>query len=85
MCPDNPLLFLDLQFTCTVDLLRRIRKEDAYGRILAGRLSSQERSELLNKLIRRANAPRPSSIPRGKSRYAQDFMESANGNHGSKR
>jgi len=37
----------------------RIRKEDAYGQVLAGRLSSKERSVLINKLMQRAHVNKP--------------------------
>ena len=46
----------------------RIRKEDAYGKQLAGRLSHDQRGELVKKLIKRAQTPRPDHIARGKSR-----------------
>lgn len=46
----------------------RIRKEDAFGQVLAGRLSNQERSELVKTLCKRAKNPRPVHIARGKSR-----------------
>jgi hypothetical protein len=43
----------------------RVRREDAYGRVLAGRLNAEERSELLQKLIIRARKHRDHDIPRG--------------------
>jgi len=46
----------------------RVRKEDAFGRVLQGQLSSQERSELLSTLVKRGQVTRPGHIARGKSR-----------------
>lgn len=51
----------------------RIRKEDAYGQVLAGRLSSQERSELVKKLIQRASLKRPDHVARGKGRSGSNL------------
>lgn len=49
-------------------LYYRVRKEDAYGQVLAGRLSQQERSKLLQTLCKRATTTRPENVARGKSR-----------------
>jgi glutamate--cysteine ligase catalytic subunit len=43
----------------------RIRKQDAYGQMLAGRLNHQERSELLQALFNRGNSSRPENVARG--------------------
>ena len=37
--------------TVIIIVVVRIRKEDAYGQLLAGRLSTSERSELVKKLM----------------------------------
>ena len=50
-----------------------VRKEDAYGQVLAGRLSSQERSELVKTLIGRAKQHRPAHVPRGKGRSGSNL------------
>jgi glutamate--cysteine ligase catalytic subunit len=51
----------------------RVRKEDAYGQVLAGRLSSKERSELVKALIKRAGVHRPDHIARGKLRAGSNL------------
>lgn len=57
--------------------IETIRREDAYGRELAGRLSHQQQGELVKKLIKRAEISRPQHVARGKSRtYTNEFMES---------
>jgi hypothetical protein len=48
--------------------IHKIRKEDAYGRVLAGRLSGQEQTQLIQTLINRATIPRSSKVARGKLR-----------------
>ena len=54
--------------------IAKIRKEDAYGHVLAGKLSPTQRSELLQSLIERAHIPRSNKVPRGKSRtYSDSF------------
>jgi hypothetical protein len=64
----NGLYFTSLLLFC------RVRKEDAYGRELAGRLSHQQRGELVQKLIARAGQQRPAHVARGKSRtFTHDF------------
>ncbi|RYH21260.1 hypothetical protein EON65_21100 [archaeon] len=45
-----------------------MRKEDAYGTELAGRLTHAQRGELVKKLVMRATSPRPSYVARGKYR-----------------
>jgi len=42
----------------------RVRREDAYGQLLAGRLSGFEKSELLKSLASRASK-RPDHVARG--------------------
>lgn len=42
-----------------------MRKEDAYGQLLAGRLSGFEKSELLKSLASRAHNQRPDNVARG--------------------
>ena len=42
-----------------------VRKEDAYGQLLAGRLSGFEKSELLKSLALRAHNQRPDNVARG--------------------
>ncbi len=49
-------------------MIYRVRKEDAYGQVLAGRLSQQERSKLLQTLCKRAAGSRTETAPRAKSR-----------------
>lgn len=49
-------------------VIERVRKEDAYGSVLPGRLTSQERAELIQTLVKRAALPRPEHVARGKSR-----------------
>lgn len=44
--------------------MNRIRKEDAYGQVLPGRLSTKERSELIKKLIGRAHVNKPDVVAR---------------------
>lgn len=46
-------------------IVGRVRKEDAYGQLLAGRLSGFEKSELLKSLASRAHMQRPDNIARG--------------------
>jgi hypothetical protein len=49
--------------------IHRIRPEDAYGKKLPGRLTSEERSLLLRRLTNRAivtNNNRPQTVPRGR-------------------
>ena len=46
-------------------VIERVRKEDAYGQKLAGRLSKDERSVLIQKLVERAYMPRQENLPRG--------------------
>ena len=53
--------------------VERMRKEDAYGQVLPGRLSSHERSELLSRLMTRAYNPRPSHVPRGTTKSKRSF------------
>jgi glutamate--cysteine ligase catalytic subunit len=47
----------------------RVRPEDAYGHVLAGRLSPHERSALLQKLVERAYKPIPRGVARGSSSH----------------
>lgn len=47
-----------------------MRKEDAYGQLLAGRLSGFEKSELLKSLSARAHIQRPDHVARGMYRTA---------------
>ena len=54
----------ELLGSVTID---RVRGEDAYGQVLAGRLNPEERSELIQNLIRRAHMRRPEDKPRGTS------------------
>eukprot|EP01035_Chromulina_nebulosa_P029414 gene29414-38983_t len=54
--------------------IERVRKEDAYGQVLAGRLSNQERSELIKKLMQRAQVTKPDIAARTKWR-ADSFFE----------
>ncbi len=49
-------------------IIFRIRLDDAYGKVLPGRLSSEERSGLIQKLIERAYVPRPKNVARGTSK-----------------
>ena len=51
------------------NVIKRVRPDDAYGHILPGRLNSTERSELLEKLIRRARKPMPAGVARGTSAH----------------
>lgn len=59
------IIFLLLRTTtsyvhvCVCMYVNRVRKEDAYGQVLAGRLSNQERSELIKKLMQRAHVTKP--------------------------
>jgi hypothetical protein len=48
--------------------IAKVRKEDAFGHVLAGKLSSTQRIQLLQSLIDRAQIPRSRSVPRGKAR-----------------
>jgi len=48
--------------------VERIRPDNAYGTVLKGRLSSGERSILIQKLVARGGRQIPSDVPRGKSR-----------------
>ena len=50
-----------------------MRKEDAYGQVLAGRLSVKERSQLVKALIQRAGVHRPEHIARGKLRAGSNL------------
>ncbi len=50
----------------------RVRKEDAYGQLLAGRLSSKERSVLVKALVLRAGK-RPDHVARGKLRSGSNL------------
>jgi hypothetical protein len=48
--------------------VERVRPEDAYGSVLAGKLNSEEeRSELLERLMQRAFFRRDEAYPRGTS------------------
>lgn len=49
-------------------VIERVRPEDAYGHRLAGRLSTEERSELLKHLVQRADMERPAHVSRGLTR-----------------
>lgn len=65
--------------TLTVNEPSRVRREDAYGQALAGKLSRQQRSELVKNLIKRAEMPRPERVARGKSRgYTNDLPAELN-------
>jgi len=67
---EGKLRIPELLGSVTID---RVRKEDAYGQVLTGRLSSQERSELVQNLMGRAKQPRPIDVPRGKSRSTSNL------------
>lgn len=50
-------------------VIDKVRKEDAYGQVLAGRLTTKaEKSELLRRLTRRGRFNRPDNVARGKWR-----------------
>jgi hypothetical protein len=57
--------------------LHRLRKEDAYSTLLAGRLNTQERNALIEKLVKRAQQPRSEDAARGKSRFTEETDLSA--------
>ena len=59
----------ELLGTVSID---RVKSEDAYGQVLAGRLNPEERSELLQNLIRRAYMRRPEDKPRGDEEDDED-------------
>ncbi len=59
---------LRLMFAAILFILIELEKEDAYSQVLAGRLSHQERSELVRTLCKRGKHNRPEHIARGKSR-----------------
>jgi glutamate--cysteine ligase catalytic subunit len=46
-------------------VIEPVRAEDAYEKVLAGRLTSSQRSELLQRLVSRAQRPRQENLPRG--------------------
>jgi hypothetical protein len=60
--------YSNIVVTVSVVGVKRVRKDDAYGRVLAGRLSSEEQCRLIRTLCQRAEIPRNSQVARGKSR-----------------
>lgn len=56
---------------------RRVRKEDAYGTVLAGRLTVAQRSKLLERLVNRANVPRQAMLPRGQQASLRNASKKA--------
>jgi hypothetical protein len=51
-----------------IPVMCRVRKEDAYGQLLEGRLSGIQKTELLQSLTQRAHLYRPAHVPRGVTR-----------------
>ena len=49
-------------------VIDRVRPQDAYGSLLAGSLTSEERLNLLTRLVQRAYIERDDLTPRGKTR-----------------
>ena len=49
-------------------VIDRVRPQDAYGSLLAGSLTSEERLNLLTRLVQRAYIERDDLVPRGKTR-----------------
>jgi len=49
-------------------MIERVRPQDAYGSVLAGKLSSEERSTLIQRLVQRAYVERNEFSPRGTER-----------------
>lgn len=52
-------------------VIDRVRPEDAYGSVLAGVLTSEERLTLIKSLVQRAYMERDENFPRGKSRLSE--------------
>jgi hypothetical protein len=44
-----------------------VNKEDAYGKTLPGRLSGEQRTQLLSRLVNRAHNEKVAGVPRGQS------------------
>ena len=61
--------------------VEKIRKDDAYGQVLAGRLSTQDRSELLRTLCQRAKNPSTPNVAFGKSRTLSTNQTASNHTH----
>ncbi len=53
-------------------VIDKVRKEDAYGQVLAGRITSDERTTLIETLVKRAKSPRSTEMARGKSRQIEE-------------
>lgn len=73
------LCLVSCSFNCVSYILcaRRVDPDGAYGRVLAGRLSSVERNDLISRLVSRAKNSRPDDIPRGTSFSESSYTPSS--------
>lgn len=61
--------------------IQKVKKEDAYGHLLEGRLNPDQRSSLMQSLVNRAHVRRPDNVARGirgKDKaipYARSYVE----------
>ena len=56
-------------------VIDRVRSQDAYGSVLAGSLTTEERSSLLKRLVQRAYIERNELAPRGTTRVRLDSFD----------